>query len=223
NIRAANIAGLADHLGSIFKHRYSMDHRIPFHKQIQKFINIRYYEAYLTWLYLGIKLMFFLNVMGQMFLMNKFLQTDDYDIYGIGVIRDLLNNKPWSESGNFPRVTYCDMDIRILGNVQRHTVQCVLDGAFVLNMITIHSGLLMCAEITDYLWEKYKEENGITDGKSPLPGLDPGMRPPDTPGFASRRKTSVLMPLVSRDDMSTPQPTASESPFLRAPSTAPVK
>ena len=28
-----------------------------------------------------------------MFLMNKFLQTDDYDIYGVGVLRDLLNGK----------------------------------------------------------------------------------------------------------------------------------
>uniref|UniRef100_A0A914QFE9 Uncharacterized protein n=1 Tax=Panagrolaimus davidi TaxID=227884 RepID=A0A914QFE9_9BILA len=100
-----------------------------------------------------------------------------------------------------------------------------MDGAFVLNMITIHSGLLMCAEITDWLWEKFKKEKGIQDEKSPLPGLDSNLRPPDTPGgpgFASRRKTSVLMPLVSRDEM-TPLPTASESPFLRPPSTAPVK
>jgi hypothetical protein len=47
--------------------------------------------------------------------MNWFLQTDHYTFYGWGVLWDLFSGKEWSESGNFPRVTYCDMDIRILG------------------------------------------------------------------------------------------------------------
>ena len=63
--RQANIAGLADHLGSIFKHRYRMDGSSPLTKQLMRFLNIRYYEAYLTWLYLSIKFMFLLNVMWQ--------------------------------------------------------------------------------------------------------------------------------------------------------------
>lgn len=72
--------------------------------------------------------------------MNWFLQTDNkHNFYGWAVLTDLfqgkgnfldfkqkLKFKAWSESGNFPRVTYCDMDIRSLGNVQKHTVQCVL-------------------------------------------------------------------------------------------------
>ncbi len=64
--------------------------------------------------------------------MNWFLQTDDYSFYGFGVINDLLTGKPRNESGIFPRVTLCDMNIRVLGDIQRHTVQCVL----VINVFT---------------------------------------------------------------------------------------
>uniref|UniRef100_A0A7E4UZ64 Innexin n=1 Tax=Panagrellus redivivus TaxID=6233 RepID=A0A7E4UZ64_PANRE len=287
--REANIRGLAAHLGSVFKHRFRHGTKHPLHHKIFKYLNIRYYEAYLTYLYLFIKAMFFMNVVLQMFLMNKFLQTDDYDIYGFGVLKDLINRKPWQDSGNFARISYCDMDIRILGNVQRHTVQCVLviniftekvfvllwiwytmlasvtfislclwasdliplerrkryiarrleladvefnkktvqkdlteftrdyikmDGAFVLNMITIHCGLLMCTEIVDKMWEDFLSE------KHPEGVKTPGVDSPGGPFMPPRRKTSVLVPLISRDDgLLTPQP-GMDSPFLRPPSSA---
>ncbi|KAL3082859.1 hypothetical protein niasHS_010661 [Heterodera schachtii] len=52
---------------------------------------------------------------------------------------DLIGGKAWSDSGNFPRVTFCDIDVRILGAVQRHTVQCIL----VINIFTEKVFLLL--------------------------------------------------------------------------------
>ncbi|KHN73612.1 Innexin-10 [Toxocara canis] len=66
------------------------------------------------------------NILTNLILVNKFLETDEYSIYGLGVLRDLLFGRSWMESGNFPRVTLCDFEVRVLGNNQRHSVQCVL-------------------------------------------------------------------------------------------------
>lgn len=106
---------------------------------------MRFYEAYLTYLYLAIKFLFLVNVLlqvnlplflllnqFQMFLLSKFLKTNDQGFYGYSIIWGLVMGNGWTESPNFPVVTYCDMQIRILGHVQRHTVQCVL----VINIFT---------------------------------------------------------------------------------------
>ena len=65
------------------------------------------------------------NVLGQLFLLNKFLGFD-FNWYGFYVMKAMLAGENWSESPRFPRVTLCDFDIRRLGNVHRYTVQCVL-------------------------------------------------------------------------------------------------
>ncbi|CAJ0573276.1 unnamed protein product, partial [Mesorhabditis spiculigera] len=294
--RQANIKGLSAHLASVFKHRFKFGTEHPFHHKIMRFFNFRYYEAYLTFLYIGIKFLYLLNVVSQMVLMDKFLQTESYGFYGWGVMWDLINGREWTESVNFPVITYCDMQIRILGNVQRHTVQCVLiiniftekifillwlwytllamltfgsimswiftsiplqerrkfiarrleladvnfkkadfnveldefvndyikmDGIFVLRMVTIHSGILICTEVVDQMWDQFLEEQGhciLTELAEESGKHADHMDRERVPSAMSenpplKRKTSVLVPLVSREDL-----THLDHNFLRPPS-----
>jgi len=73
-----------------------------------------------------VKLLYVINVLGQFFLMNAFLSSKWTSFYGFELIYDLSTGHEWYASGRFPRVTFCDFEMRVLGNVQRHTLQCVL-------------------------------------------------------------------------------------------------
>ena len=71
------------------------------------------------------KVLYILNVLAQLFLLNQFLETD-YHWYGIQILHDLIYGHDWKGSPKFPRVTLCDFEVRQMGNTHRHTVQCVL-------------------------------------------------------------------------------------------------
>uniref|UniRef100_A0AC35U0F1 Innexin n=1 Tax=Rhabditophanes sp. KR3021 TaxID=114890 RepID=A0AC35U0F1_9BILA len=81
---------------------------------------------YITCLYLSTKLIYTLNIVCQFIILNVTLKSDEYFLFGVQVLTDLWNGKPWSESGHFPRVTLCDFEVRNLANLNRYTVQCAL-------------------------------------------------------------------------------------------------
>ncbi|ELU10683.1 hypothetical protein CAPTEDRAFT_99758 [Capitella teleta] len=85
----------------------------------------RRYGNYLVLLYLIVKVFYLGNAVGQLFLLNAFLGTN-YHAYGYEVLIRLIRNQDWTSVERFPRVTLCDFNIRNLGNIHRHTVQCVL-------------------------------------------------------------------------------------------------
>jgi len=80
---------------------------------------------YLTFLYVVTKIFYLLNIVCQFTLMTAFLGTS-YTFYGYNILKDLVQGREWHENGHFPRVTLCDFAVRVLGNLQKHTIQCVL-------------------------------------------------------------------------------------------------
>jgi hypothetical protein len=85
------------------------------------------HTRYFTCAYLFYKLLNCLNTMTQLYIMNRFLNTS-YNLWGWGILQDLIYNRDWRSSGHFPRVTYCDFMRRDdVSSLPMHfTVQCVL-------------------------------------------------------------------------------------------------
>uniref|UniRef100_A0A914DA81 Innexin n=1 Tax=Acrobeloides nanus TaxID=290746 RepID=A0A914DA81_9BILA len=126
DIKKANIKSLTIHLqGALRFHKRLKTREILPHRMLIPF-NLAYTASFVTCMYLLTKFAYLLNVWIQLLLMNHFLETDKYSLYGFGAIIDLLNGTTWEKSGVFPRVSLCDFDVRVMGNVQQHTIQCVL-------------------------------------------------------------------------------------------------
>ena len=72
------------------------------------------------------KLLYILNVIGQLICLNFFLSSKQF-IFGLEFIHDLVSSKNFWESSRFPRVTMCDFTIRTLGeNNHQNSIQCTL-------------------------------------------------------------------------------------------------
>lgn len=84
-------------------------------------------DVFLTFVYLGYKLLNCIITLGLLFSLNKMLNTA-YTFWGIGILQDLVSGQDWKTSGHFPRVTYCTFGRRdeVYGQPMEHTVQCVL-------------------------------------------------------------------------------------------------
>ncbi len=67
--------------------------------------------TYVTTLYLFVKCLFVVNLIGQFFGLNYFLGTQ-YTFWGFNVVYDIFHGRPWQESGHFPRVTLCDFEVQ---------------------------------------------------------------------------------------------------------------
>ena len=85
--------------------------------------------GYTVAIYMLTKLLYLLNIVGQSYALSGLLQISFMD-YGPRYFEYYHANNTsgtyFRNSPIFPRITMCDLTVRYLGNVQRHTVQCVL-------------------------------------------------------------------------------------------------
>lgn len=126
SIRRSHIKSLTVHLqGALRFHRRINRKQIRPHK-LFFFLNLTYSAYFVTLTYLVTKLLYLLNVVFQLLFMNSFMETSKYYLYGAGALFDFVNGTSWEQSGMFPRVSLCDFEVRVMGNVQSYTIQCVL-------------------------------------------------------------------------------------------------
>lgn len=86
----------------------------------------RHSGNYLACTYVAVKLLYILNSLGQLFLLNLFMGRG-YSLIGLEAIRRLMNREDLSLVERFPRITMCKFSIRTLGdNIQPFDVQCLL-------------------------------------------------------------------------------------------------
>lgn len=95
-----------------------------------------FHGNYLICLYMFVKLLYVVNVLGQLCVLNVFLGTNFYS-YGIDVLRRMLQGDDWTSSSRFPRTALCDFKIRTFGNIHRYTVQCSLPANLLNEMFFI--------------------------------------------------------------------------------------
>jgi hypothetical protein len=89
------------------------------------FMCTRNYGNYLVCCYVLIKLIYTVNAVAQLFLLDIVLGYD-YHLFGFQALSHLAWGSPWEPSARFPRVTMCDFKIRQSTNVHQYSVQCVL-------------------------------------------------------------------------------------------------
>lgn len=135
-VRKANVEALAVHLqGALRFHRRLKKKKLVPHK-ILRFLNIKYSSYYVASVYMVAKLAFLANVCFQIFLLSRYVLPEYKGDFGLYAWKKLVfgdqNGSSWHTTGIFPRATLCDFEVRDMGNLQNHTVQCVL----VVNVLT---------------------------------------------------------------------------------------
>ncbi|VDP00807.1 unnamed protein product [Schistosoma curassoni] len=71
----------------------------------------------ITFLFFIVRICFIGNSVGQIYLMKKFIGTNS-TMFGMDVLNDLITGQEWETSGKFPRVTFCTVRVRKMGQIK---------------------------------------------------------------------------------------------------------
>lgn len=125
-VKEKNINILVRHLKNALRfQRRLQKKKVVVHKTVTC-LNYQYSSGFISTVYLFTKLVYLVNTVGQLWMMNYFLGTDKYNWYGLGVVQDIIQGVQWDRSGFFPRAAVCDFEVRQVANIQKYSVQCVL-------------------------------------------------------------------------------------------------
>jgi len=122
----------------LFAHRDNRRGRVAdikrnLHKACGFFLVSKRMGTWTVFSYACIKGLYLANAIGQLFLMKYFLGFSESMVgFGVRLTRSLLSGEEWMESLFFPRLTYCTVQLRHLGqNNNRFVGMCTLN----INMI----------------------------------------------------------------------------------------
>uniref|UniRef100_A0A094ZKN3 Innexin n=1 Tax=Schistosoma haematobium TaxID=6185 RepID=A0A094ZKN3_SCHHA len=74
-------------------------------------------NARLTMLFLFVRALFVANSVGQIYLMKRFTGFNS-TVFGLRLLQDLSAGVEWERTGHFPRVTYCTIKVRKMGQTK---------------------------------------------------------------------------------------------------------
>lgn len=102
--------------------------RSGFEYRMKKFISYflfwtgKRFGNYLIILYTFVKILYLVNVVGQLFLMTRLLGISNYYLLGFEILHRMAFGLDMIKNHYFPKVTHCDFKIRELGNDHQYTV-----------------------------------------------------------------------------------------------------
>ncbi|TMS35991.1 hypothetical protein L596_003266 [Steinernema carpocapsae] len=90
--------------------------------------------SYVSMLYLFVKFLYLVNIVGQFLIINSFLSSKTHEFgtwYGFSALKELWDGTMETTDATttadiFPRITMCDFKVRRLANIHQYTVQCVI-------------------------------------------------------------------------------------------------
>jgi hypothetical protein len=122
---------LSKHIQTSFNIKH---HSSKLKKKLNRF---RFYSSkknYLFIVYMLVKFLYVLNLIGQIILMDSFFEFRNYS-FGFEFLKKFFKGDDYSRIDKaFPRVTFCDFTIRNMGdNIHKHSVQCALPVIILIN------------------------------------------------------------------------------------------